>query len=101
MLFENNAKMANRYFDIPLGKLKEGYAADVIVTDYYAHTPMNETNINGNILFGMSGRSVVTTIGNGKILMKDRQLTMIDEQKTLAYIAEKTKKLWDKINSSK
>ena len=62
---------------------------------------MNETNINGNILFGMSGRSVVTTIGNGKILMKDRQLTMIDEQKTLAYIAEKTKKLWDKINSSK
>lgn len=101
MLFENNAKMANRYFDIPLGKLKEGYAADVIVTDYYPHTPMDETNINGNILFGMCGRSVVTTIGNGKILMKDRVLTMLDEQKTLADIAEKTKKLWDKINDKK
>lgn len=98
MLFSNNAVMANRYFDIPLGKLKEGYAADVIVTDYYPHTPFDETNINGNILFGMSGRSVVTTIGNGKVLMKDRVLTMLDEQKTLAEIAEKTKKLWDKIN---
>ena len=98
MLFENNAIMANRYFDIPLGKLKEGYAADVIVTDYYPHTPFDENNINGNILFGMSGRSVITTIGNGKVLMKDRVLTMIDEQKTLFDIAEKTKKLWDKIN---
>ena len=59
---------------------------------------MDSTNINGNILFGMNGRSVVTTIGNGKILMKDRVLTMLDEQKTLADIAVKTKKLWDKIN---
>ena len=98
MLFENNPQMANRYFDIPLGKLKQGYAADVIITDYYPHTPMDENNVNGNILFGMNGKSVVTTIGNGKVLMKDRQLTMIDEQKTLFDIAEKTKKLWDKIN---
>ena len=101
MLFENNAKMANRYFKSPLGKIKKGYAADVIVTDYYPHTPMDSTNINGNILFGMSGRSVVTTIGNGKVLMKDRVLTMLDEQKTLSDIAEKTKKLWSKINSNK
>ena len=98
MLFENNATMANRYFDIPLGKLKEGYAADVIITDYYPHTPMDGNNINGNILFGMTGRSVVTTIGNGKILMKDRVLTMIDEKQILSDIAEKTKKLWSKIN---
>ena len=98
MLFSNNAIMANRYFDIPLGKIKEGYAADVIVTDYYPYTPFDETNINGNILFGMNGRSVVTTIGNGKVLMKDRVLTMIDEQKTFSEIAEKTKKLWGKIN---
>ena len=98
MLFENNATMANRYFDIPLGKLKEGYAADVIITDYYPHTPMDGNNINGNILFGMSGRSVVTTIGNGKILMKDRVITMLDEKKTLSDIAEKTQKLWNKIN---
>ena len=98
MLFSNNAIMANRYFDIPIGKIKEGYAADVIVTDYYPYTPFDETNINGNILFGMNGRSVVTTIGNGKVLMKERVLTMIDEQKTFAEIAEKTKKLWDKIN---
>ena len=98
MLFENNATMANRYFDIPLGKIKAGYAADIIVTDFYPHTPMDASNINGNILFGMCGRSVVTTIGNGKVLMKDRVIQTIDEVATLNEIKEKSAALWKKIN---
>lgn len=83
MLFENNAKIANRYFKKPLGVLKEGAAADVIVTDYNPLTPMHAGNVNGHILFGMTGRSVVTTIANGKVLMKDRVLTTIDEEKVM------------------
>ena len=34
MLFENNAKMASKYFDRKLGVLEAGAAADVIVMDY-------------------------------------------------------------------
>lgn len=83
MLFEGNAKIANRYFKKPLGILKEGAAADVIVTDYIPLTPMNGDNCNSHILFGMTGRSVVTTVANGKILMKDRVLTGIDEEKVM------------------
>ena len=98
MLFENNAIMANRYFDIPLGKIKKGYAADIIITDYYPPTPLEETNINSHILFGMNGKSVVTTIGNGKILMKDRVLTMVDEVEVLNNIKQQSIKLWNKIN---
>lgn len=64
MLFEGNARIANRYFKKPLGVLKEGAAADVIVTDYIPLTPMNADNVNGHILFGMTGRSVVTTVAN-------------------------------------
>ena len=84
MLFHNNAKIANRYFKKQLGVLKEGAAADIIVTDYNPLTPMNADNVNGHILFGMCGRSVVTTIGNGKVLMKDRVLTHLDEEKIMA-----------------
>ena len=78
--------------------LKPGAAADVIVTDYIPRTPMNETNINGHILFGMTGRSVVTTICNGKVLMKDRILTGIDEEKAMADVREEAVKLWASIN---
>lgn len=98
MLFENNAAIAARYFKTPLGQLKEGYSADVIVTDYIAPTHMDETNINSHILFGMMGKNVVTTIANGRVLMKDRIFTELDEQKCLAMIREGADELWKSIN---
>ncbi|MDP4108382.1 MAG: putative aminohydrolase SsnA, partial [Bacillota bacterium] len=86
MLFEGNAKIAGRYFEKPLGILKEGAAADVIVSDYIPLTPMDGGNCNGHVLFGMTGRNVVTTVCNGKVLMKDRILTGIDEEKVMAEV---------------
>ena len=99
MLFENNAKIANRYFKTPLGVLKPGAAADVIVMDYNPPTPMSAENANGHILFGMNGRCVTTTVCNGQVLMKDRVLLTIDEEKAMAEIRKESQKLWDKINS--
>lgn len=98
MLFEGNAKISGRYFKEQLGILKEGAAADVIVMDYIPYTPLDETNINGHILFGMTGKNVVTTVCNGKILMKDRQLVGIDEEKVLSEVSAESSKLWKKIN---
>lgn len=98
MLFKNNALIANRYFDKPLGVLKVGGAADVIITDYKPLTPMNESNLNSHILFGMCGRSVVTTVIDGKVLMKDRELIGIDEDKIMADSREQAEILWNHIN---
>lgn len=98
MLFEGNAKIAGRYFKKPLGVLKEGAAADVIVLDYIPPTPMDASNINGHILFGMTGRNVVTTVCNGKVLMKDREFTCLDEEKILYEVREESKKLHRSIN---
>lgn len=99
MLFEGNAKIANRYFKKPLGVLKEGAAADVIVTDYIPPTPMSADNCNSHILFGMTGRHVVTTVANGKILMKNRILTHIDEEKVMADCRQAAAELAHVINS--
>ena len=66
--------------------------------DYCAPTPLNAGNINGHILFGMNGRSVVTTIANGKVLMKDRVLQGLDEQAITAHIREGAVELWKSIN---
>ncbi|MGF6990122.1 putative selenium metabolism protein SsnA [Lachnospiraceae bacterium PF1-21] len=98
MLFENNAKIAGRYFKKPIGVLKPGAAADVIVVDYDPPTQMDENNINSHILFGMMGHDVVTTIGNGKILMKDREITVIDAEQAMAKCREESAKLWKSIN---
>lgn len=99
MLFKGNKEIANRYFKRPIGVLKEGAAADVIISDYIPLTPMTKDNINSHVLFGMTGRSVVTTVANGKVLMKDRRLTEIDEEEVLAKVREESQKLWTNINS--
>ena len=98
MLFQGNARIANRYFEKKLGVLEEGAAADIIITDYIPPTPMNAGNLNGHMLFGMNGRSVVTTVGNGKVLMKNRELQGIDEERCLAKIREGAARLEKKIN---
>lgn len=98
MLFDGNRKIAGRYFKNRLGVIEEGAAADVIVTDYHPYTKMNASNLNGHILFGMTGKSVVTTIANGEILMKDRVLTKVDEEAETAFVREQADKLWKSIN---
>lgn len=98
MLFENNTAIANRYFKTPLGVLKEGAAGDVIVVDYNPPTQLDASNINGHILFGMTGRDVVTTVANGRVLMKDREIKVIDVEEAMAKCREESAKLWHSIN---
>ena len=99
MLFEGNAKIANRYFKQELGVLKEGAAGDVIIVDYNPLTPLHAGNINSHIVFGMTGRDVVTTVANGKVLMKDRELLHIDADKVMADCRQAAKELADRINA--
>ncbi len=98
MLFENNPRIAGRYFRRPLGVLSPGAYADVIVTDYDPLTPMDAGNVNGHILFGMNGRSVVTTVCNGKVLMKDRKVLVADEKVVMQECRRSAAKLWKSIN---
>ena len=99
MLFKNNAKIGARYFEDELGVLKPGAAADIIVMDYKPFTPFSDANIDGHMIFGMTGRQCQTTIGNGKLLMLDRQLVDIDEEAVNARILEESKKLWGALNN--
>ncbi len=98
MLFKNNAKIGARYFPDELGVLKAGAAADIIVMDYKPFTPFSDANIDGHMIFGMTGRQCQTTIGNGKVLMLDRELQGIDEEAVNAHILEEAKKLWGALN---
>ncbi len=98
MLFQGNRTIANRYFSKPLGVLEEGAAADVVVIDYNPLTPMNENNINGHLLFGVNGSRTTTTMINGKLLMKDRELIGIDEEKIMTDCRQQASLLWKSIN---
>ena len=98
MQFENNRIIAEKYFGKTLGILKEGAAADIIIMDYKPFTPFSDENIDGHMIFGMTGRQCQTTIAAGKVLMRDRELVGIDEEAENAHILEAAKKLWGDLN---
>ncbi|MDO4581544.1 MAG: putative aminohydrolase SsnA [Bacillota bacterium] len=99
LLFANNPRIAARYFRTPLGVLQAGAAADVIICDYDPPTPMSAANAGGHLQFGVGGRDVSTTICGGRVLMRERRLTGLDEQETCAKGREQAAALWRRVNA--
>jgi cytosine/adenosine deaminase-related metal-dependent hydrolase len=94
----HNAQIARRYWDIGIGELKEGYAADIILMEYYPPTPFNEDTFLGHLGFGLSQVSVDTTIVGGKILMENRKLDIgIDEEDVARESRKLAVKLWERL----
>lgn len=98
MLFENNRKICEKYFRRPLGILRKGAAADVVVMDYPAFTPFSNENADGHMIFGMEGHDCTMTMIDGKVLYKDREFTLIDREEKDAFIMEESIKLWGDLN---
>ncbi|HBE80637.1 MAG TPA: putative aminohydrolase SsnA [Firmicutes bacterium] len=97
MLFENNRKIAAEYFEKPVGRLATGAYADLIVVDYFPPTRLSAENVNSHLLFGVSGRSVETTVINGQVVMENRKLTTLDEEAICTKSRELADKLWERI----
>ena len=93
----NNARIANRYWDPKVGVLKEGYAADVILMDYWPPTPFDNNTFLGHLGFGLSQSFVDTTICGGKVLMEGKKLKIgLDEEEIAAKSRELSQKLWQR-----
>jgi putative selenium metabolism protein SsnA len=93
----NNSALARKFFpDEPLGVIKSGAHADLIFVDYAPFTPMTEVNLPWHIIFGFNESMVTTTIVAGKVLMKDRQLLTIDEEKIAAEALAISPKIWER-----
>ena len=97
MAFENNSKIAKKHFGKEMGVLKEGAVGDVIILDYNPATPLNKNNAYGHIVFGMCGSSVTDTVINGKVIMRNRIIIGIDEEKIYSKSRELAERLWNRI----
>ncbi|MBA4386048.1 MAG: hypothetical protein C0410_15020 [Anaerolinea sp.] len=90
MAVYNNSDLTTQFFNGErIGRIEQGAKADLILVDYDPITDLNVDNLPWQIIFGFRDSMVTTTIVNGKVLMKDRILTTIDEKE----IAQKAKEL--------
>ena len=94
MAVYNNAALANTFFPVELGVIEQGAAADLILVDYKPFTELSVGNLPWHILFGFRPGMITTTIVGGIVLMKNRELTMLDEDRILRRAGELSSKTW-------
>lgn len=90
-----NPAIASRLWGAPVGELREGWAADLIVLDYHPPTPFNAATFAGHFVFGMALAPVTHTICAGRVLMADGELEIgLDPEEVAARGRERAEALW-------
>ncbi len=93
----NNARIASAYWDMGVGELREGYAADIILMDYHPPTPFDAGTFLGHLCFGLSQAAVDTTIVGGRVLMQGGDLKIdVDEEEIARESRKLAAKLWER-----
>jgi cytosine/adenosine deaminase-related metal-dependent hydrolase len=70
---------------------------NLVVLDYNPPTDINQDNFLGHFIFGLESRHVKHVISSGKLIVKDRQLMLINEEDAIKQIRISAKKLWKKM----
>jgi putative selenium metabolism protein SsnA len=93
---ERSRAFAASFFDGGAA-LAPGAAADLIVLDYRAPTPLDEGNLAGHFLFGLASARVVHAIVAGQIVLRDGELTRVDEPTIYAQARAAATSLWSRL----
>lgn len=100
MAIQRNREMVSNQFDgIAIGIIKPGSQADLILVDYHPFTPLTSGNLPWHILFGFNESMITTTIVDGNLLMQDRKILCMDEEKTFADAKQLAPEVWDRYNA--
>ena len=95
----NNRELVRNQFGVEVGTIKPGSRADIIFVDYHPFTPMTAGNLPWHILFGFNESMVTLTMVDGSILMKDREILSMDEEKIYSEAMKLAPDVWDRYQS--
>ncbi len=92
------ARLAGRIFGEPgLGAIKLGAPADLVVLDYRASTPLTEHNLAGHWVFGLTAAHVRDVFVDGELVVADRRLTRVDQDRICADAVTHARRLWRRL----
>jgi putative selenium metabolism protein SsnA len=97
LLLQNNADIVERQFGVRVGELAEGRPADLAILDYQPPTPLHENNFLGHLIFGLVDATVDTTVCRGQILMQNKQILSLDEERIAARSREVAPQMWKRL----
>ena len=71
---------------------------NLVVLNYDTPTEFNSSNFLGHFLFGIESKHVQHVISKGKLIVKDRKITTVNEDEILAFSKEQSTKLWERMS---
>ncbi|HEV8340417.1 MAG TPA: amidohydrolase family protein [bacterium] len=93
------ARVAGRIFEEPLlGRIEPGAPADLAILAYDPPTPLHEGNVAGHWVFGLSARLVRDVLVSGELVLADRRLTRVDQERLLGAAAAEAERLWRRLD---
>jgi len=99
LAYANNAKLARVFWpDQPLGELREGAMGDLVFVDYHPTTPLSVDNLPWHMLFGFEASMITGTVCAGRVLMRDRELLTLDEERITARSRELAAEVWSRLH---
>jgi len=93
-VYHNAEIVANQFEGLRTGEIAVGAAADLMLVDYQPITPLTAGNLPWHILFGFNESMITTTIARGKVLMLNRELLTLDEEKIAFEARRLAAKVW-------
>jgi cytosine/adenosine deaminase-related metal-dependent hydrolase len=79
-----------------IGSLAPGKCADILIVDPDSPTPLVPESLMSWFTMTFQGRDVETVIVDGKVVVRDRGMTTVDEDEVGRLCVEESRKLWRK-----
>ena len=72
---------------------------NLVVLDYDPPSQINQANFLSHFLFGFSSNDVHHVISGGRLILRDKNITGLDEKEVLAFCRQQASRLWEKMTN--
>lgn len=90
----NGHRLATKAFGTPVGPLREGAVADVVVFDYQPPTPLDADTLGAHVLAGLSSRAVESVMVDGLWRLWKRKPLAVDSVEVARAAREAAAAAW-------
>jgi putative selenium metabolism protein SsnA len=97
-MLAESARFASQALGISLGKLEDGAAADLVLTNYRPATPLDANNLAGHFLFALGPELVESVMIDGRWCLRNGKVVSCDETALRAHAVETSRALWQRID---
>lgn len=100
LVYDHNARFAERIFGRRFGKIMPGYVSDLILLDYEPFSPILPENLSSHILAALMSGQVRSAIVGGEVVMQAGKVTKVDESEVRSRCRVSAGQIWDRFLTS-